>query len=437
MWIWGEVELYVALLAASAPALKPFFRRFFIEPMTSAVDSDGCRKGTGYGSRYADRVEMRDGYAIRKDSEADPERIGIAYGGPEHTNSREEVFVRDIDDDELETRHYELRHSRDGRKMVPTQIWKKVRNSASTKENGSWPVPPIDASYKQYMAQQDSQRHVRNFSQPHSYKSSGDTTTGLLPHPSQRSQRATQASPTEPRSSDPHVLGREHVVRRLSQGAGSVKVARLRAREQIRIPLVSSRASPPSRSNSRNTGSAVPPQCQSHAQYLDPQGASRQDPPGAGAYRKERSRGSRLEETSDDSFEDRGYHRSGIKQPQQQNPFEPPWYQVRGEMQDQMYVVEKPSRHYRQTSAAEHSRSSEETLALPRMGSVDDFHSGRREHADIERRRQQHEAAVTEERARMNNEMAMVAMRETEKEIERERQERTRREFERGRRVGR
>ena len=35
IWIWTLVELYVAMVAASAPALKPFFRRYFIEPITS------------------------------------------------------------------------------------------------------------------------------------------------------------------------------------------------------------------------------------------------------------------------------------------------------------------------------------------------------------------------------------------------------------------
>jgi len=34
-WTWTVVELDIAIAAASAPALKPFFRRFFVEPLTS------------------------------------------------------------------------------------------------------------------------------------------------------------------------------------------------------------------------------------------------------------------------------------------------------------------------------------------------------------------------------------------------------------------
>ena len=35
MWIWSIVELYVAIFAASAPALKPFFRRFVVDSVRS------------------------------------------------------------------------------------------------------------------------------------------------------------------------------------------------------------------------------------------------------------------------------------------------------------------------------------------------------------------------------------------------------------------
>lgn len=399
------------------------------------MDSDGRKKSTGYGSRYADRVEMRNGYAFRKDPEADPERIGIAYGGPENVKSREEIFVRDIDDEELETRHYELRQSHTGRKMVPTQIWKKARNSVSRRETDDWPAPLINASSKHHKQhQKGTQGHVRNFSQPHSSKSSGDTTTGLLPHPSQHLQRPTQASPTDSYSSNPYMLGQQHVVRRLSEGAGSVKLARLRAQQQAGNSRDASLTNPPARPNSRNTGSTAPPlPLHSHAQYMAPQqrvwphADLRQD-----THRNERGRTSRLEDASEDKKD----AKMGNERLRQQNPFEPPWYQVRGEMQNQMYVVEKSSLHHRQRSAAEHSRSSEETLGLPRMGSTDDFNNVRRDNADMERRRQQ-EAEMTEERARMNNEMALIAMRETEKEIEREKQEGMRREFERRARRGR
>ena len=40
-WTWTVVELYVAIIAASAPALKPFFRRFLVEPLTSQPNGHG------------------------------------------------------------------------------------------------------------------------------------------------------------------------------------------------------------------------------------------------------------------------------------------------------------------------------------------------------------------------------------------------------------
>ena len=433
MWIWGEVELYVALLAASAPALKPFLRRFFIEPMTSVVDS-GRKRGGSYGDHYGDRVEMKNGHA-RKDFEADPERIGIAYGGPEITKSREEIFVRDVDDGELETRHYELRQSRDGKKMVPMQIWKKARNSASTRETNNWPVPPIDATHQQYKQHQNTgQGHMRNFSQPHSYKSSGDTTTGLLPPPNQRGNIVSQVSPTDSLSSDPHVLGRDHVMRRLSQGSGSVKFARLRAQQQMFNSRDASIASPPPQSNLRSNSTA-PPQYQSQEQYMSHQRTQR-DHLRPGAVSKEsEGRGSRLEDPSDDSSEDGNYASDNYEKQRQQDRYQPPFYQARGEMKNQMYVVEKPPRDNRQSARAErHNRSSsEETLALPRMGSTDDFSTVRREHQERERRRARE--------AELNDERARIAMRETEREIERERewdrQDRMRMEIERRRKLGR
>lgn len=39
MWIWTVMELYFAIFAASAPALKPFFLKFFIEPMATMSEN--------------------------------------------------------------------------------------------------------------------------------------------------------------------------------------------------------------------------------------------------------------------------------------------------------------------------------------------------------------------------------------------------------------
>ncbi|KIX10632.1 uncharacterized protein Z518_01716 [Rhinocladiella mackenziei CBS 650.93] len=153
-WIWGMVELYVAIFAASAPALKPFFQRFFIESLGSIARSsrvhgdsrwnagDGPQKGT-----WVSEVS-KDGGIV------DVERIGVAYDGTE-PESRERGFMRDLEDEE--TRHYELRASRDG-KIIPMQVYKSSVSSTGRRSNPfsdhertvstitppteDWPMPP-------------------------------------------------------------------------------------------------------------------------------------------------------------------------------------------------------------------------------------------------------------------------------------------------------
>lgn len=151
-WIWAVVELYVALFAASAPALKPFFRRFFIESIESIGRSSRRRWVSQTGTR---EVEQKGMWASEKAQErglVDVERIGMAYDGME-PGFRARGFLKDIEHDE--TRHFELRASRDGR-MIPMQVYKGSMNSAEmpstlattlTSEKGTpgtedWPISP-------------------------------------------------------------------------------------------------------------------------------------------------------------------------------------------------------------------------------------------------------------------------------------------------------
>ena len=184
--------MYIALLAASAPALKPFFRRFLVEPIGSAVDSSKKKRGGKYGDGYnqAKSSSVRESALVN-----DPERIGVAYGGSDMVKSREESFVREVDDDDLDTRHFELRHSRDG-KIVPMQVWKKTSIPNTTN-----PMPTMPRTYDNPQ-NQGGEGHVRNFSQPHSYNSS-DTTAATY----------------------------RQVQRRMSQG--SVKAGRLAAQRNL------------------------------------------------------------------------------------------------------------------------------------------------------------------------------------------------------------
>jgi len=72
LWIWTFVELYISIIAASAPALKPFFRRFLVEPiMSKRGGSSTCgpysktefakcaRDNVDYGAMSAVQCHMR------------------------------------------------------------------------------------------------------------------------------------------------------------------------------------------------------------------------------------------------------------------------------------------------------------------------------------------------------------------------------------------
>lgn len=54
MWVWSLLELWIGLLAASAPALKPFVKRFVVHPLRSTVSSS--RKSPSYGRDANERL---------------------------------------------------------------------------------------------------------------------------------------------------------------------------------------------------------------------------------------------------------------------------------------------------------------------------------------------------------------------------------------------
>ncbi|KAL9108055.1 MAG: hypothetical protein Q9227_007161 [Pyrenula ochraceoflavens] len=92
MYVWTMLELDLAIVAASAPALKPFFRRFLIEPLSTRGGRSNGRYGYGYtissGQRasYASKDRMRATVASPtdlnkvtfRDEATDPDRIGTA-----------------------------------------------------------------------------------------------------------------------------------------------------------------------------------------------------------------------------------------------------------------------------------------------------------------------------------------------------------------------
>jgi hypothetical protein len=123
-WIWTVVELNVAILAASAPALKPFVRRFLVDPIISSGRQtpyayDSRRRSSLGQARAAGRFRWSNGTMTAPDSNMllDTEKIGIALTAPQ---SKGEMIEDEIDDG-VSTRRYQLRSSRDG-KLVPVQV---------------------------------------------------------------------------------------------------------------------------------------------------------------------------------------------------------------------------------------------------------------------------------------------------------------------------
>lgn len=100
-WIWSMVELYISIIAASAPALNPFFRRFLLEPISS-------RKGASYS--YA-----RDQGAESRGERGAQRRLWSSLGG----NGEAEKMGTAVCGDGIQK--YELRTLPNG-KVEPVQM---------------------------------------------------------------------------------------------------------------------------------------------------------------------------------------------------------------------------------------------------------------------------------------------------------------------------
>lgn len=61
-YVWAVIELTLAIIAASAPALKPFLRRFLIEPIVSAR-SGRSHQRYGYGYTISSSGHRKSSYA--------------------------------------------------------------------------------------------------------------------------------------------------------------------------------------------------------------------------------------------------------------------------------------------------------------------------------------------------------------------------------------
>ena len=126
-WIWTVVELHVAIWAASAPALKPFFRRFLIDPIISshrhASYAYGSHRRNSFGKPKGSRRLWSNNTSTARDSiPVDVEKIGIALSKPQ---SKAEMIEEEINGS-TSTRHYQIRTSRDG-KLAPMQVHEQKR----------------------------------------------------------------------------------------------------------------------------------------------------------------------------------------------------------------------------------------------------------------------------------------------------------------------
>lgn len=136
-WIWTLVELYISVIAASAPALKPFFHRFLVDPITSRRGGSSTYARDAQAHSGEEREGQRKLWSNTSSTmplgeNSDVEKIGMAVGGGD-------------------TRKYELRTLPSG-KVEPVEVHEGQQKSfdlpsdsyASSlfpRENSEWALP--------------------------------------------------------------------------------------------------------------------------------------------------------------------------------------------------------------------------------------------------------------------------------------------------------
>ena len=138
-WLWTLVELYISIMAASAPALKPFLRRYLVDPITSRKQgSSTYARNVKTPSKEAQHILWSNASStIPVNENSDIEKIGMAVGGDG-------------------TKKYELRTLPSG-KVEPVQINQRPRQSIELQsesqagssypnEHGKWILPPTGLS---------------------------------------------------------------------------------------------------------------------------------------------------------------------------------------------------------------------------------------------------------------------------------------------------
>lgn len=135
-WVWAVLELYMALIAASAPSLKPFFQRFFVESINSIGRSSRRRREYGAGGGTGPRSVKGTNTTTTTDAHTsvtfskDVERGSRPWvESNERSVSQQSWFLRDGAD--AGTRHLELRTTEDGRRMIPMRVYRQEEDALS------------------------------------------------------------------------------------------------------------------------------------------------------------------------------------------------------------------------------------------------------------------------------------------------------------------
>ncbi|OCT49943.1 integral membrane protein [Cladophialophora carrionii] len=141
-WVWAVVELYLALFAASAPSLKPFFQHFFVDSISSFARSSRRRRDYGQTSGPGHELPAKDVEQGMYGTEGQHQhqhkqhpsrpRPDVDRGTnrltwitrDERSVSQQSWFRGDTSTTGGDgTRHLELRPTEDGKKMIPMRVY--------------------------------------------------------------------------------------------------------------------------------------------------------------------------------------------------------------------------------------------------------------------------------------------------------------------------
>lgn len=194
MWVWSLCELWIGLLAASAPALKPFCKRFLVEPLGSAFRtiriSPGHRQGAG-NTNPAESTR-RPARSWNFLSPPLPQQHGVR-SPTKGIDDSSSSFVKHAD----ETTPPELEDAADSapgdleQGSVPMRSWNSSIDSrmkqdideySATPRCWSPASPTSTASAPLQMQQRQQQRRIARFSAPGPYTSDGASTAGKRGH---------------------------------------------------------------------------------------------------------------------------------------------------------------------------------------------------------------------------------------------------------------